>query len=367
MNVRSHIRIFSVVALLALLTSGAYAQNREKFGISAKAGGVNSVVGHVVVTRAGEKSQTDLTPRDDLESGDVVRTEVGGRVEVLLNPGSYLRVTEDSEFQLVDNSLNHLLVKVTRGSAIVEATGGDKVYFQIGVATPQASFMIVRSGVYRFNVARGATDLLVQKGRVTVEGKSDVIKDGTRVTIAGNAWTTAKLSKSERDEFDAWSKDRAVLLAQANQKLSVRTLNGYLSGVRNTWGFGSGFGSSRFGFWAYSSFCGCFTFFPFNNGWGSPYGGSYGRSGWFYYDPWGSGPTYIVTNPPNGGGGGSQNPSFGNPSRGPIIGTSTSGTSSNSSSTDINTRSSPPSSTVSPPSSQAGPRDPSGGGRIKQP
>jgi hypothetical protein len=321
MKTSSHIlRVFSAVALLALLASGAYAQNRERFGISAKAGGINSVVGHATVTRTGEKEQTDITSRDDLDSGDIVSTEVGSRVEVLLNPGSYLRLSEDSEFSLADNSLNHLRIKLTRGSAIVEATGNDDVYFQIGLDTPQANFMIVRSGVYRFNVGAGRTDLLVQKGRVTVEGQTEVIKSGARLTLAGNTSTTAKLTKKERDEFDAWSKDRATLLAQANQRLSTRTLNGYMASYNNGWNLG--FASSGFGFWAFSPFAGCFTFFPFRYGWGSPYGGYYGHSGWIYNNPWGTGPTVIVSAPPYGGG--TQSPSFGNPARGPIVGTSTS-------------------------------------------
>ena len=94
------LRICAATVLAFGLASVGTAQNREKFGISAKAGGVNSVAGRVLVRRAGEPSQQDLTDRDDLSSGDVVTTQTLSRVEVLLNPGTYLRLAEKSEFEL---------------------------------------------------------------------------------------------------------------------------------------------------------------------------------------------------------------------------------------------------------------------------
>jgi len=64
------------------------AQNREKFVISAKAGGVNAVTGQARVVAKGGSEWQQLTVTDDLNSGDRVRTAPDGRVEILLNPGS---------------------------------------------------------------------------------------------------------------------------------------------------------------------------------------------------------------------------------------------------------------------------------------
>ena len=153
----------AMIGLSAALAAVSYGQNRERFGISAKAGGINSVTGRVLVRRAGQNSPQDLSAKDDLTSGDVVTTRGGSRVEVLLNPGSYLRVTENSEFELTDNSLNSLQLKLIKGSAIVEATGTDDLRLQIGVLTKQTRFTIVRRGVYRINVFPDSTELLVQK------------------------------------------------------------------------------------------------------------------------------------------------------------------------------------------------------------
>ena len=98
---------------------------RDKFVISAKAGGVNAVTGRATMHSHGSSEWQQLTIKEDLEAGDVVRTGHDGRVEMLLNPGSYMRIGENSEFELADNSLQNLEVRLVRGTAIVEVTGLD--------------------------------------------------------------------------------------------------------------------------------------------------------------------------------------------------------------------------------------------------
>ena len=117
----SSLKVVTVVVAILSLSMLAQAQNRERFGISAKAGGVNSVSGQVMVTREGQGPQL-LTSHDELVSGDIVRTGFGGQAEILLNPGTYCRLAENTEFVLVDSSLENLLVRLNRGSVIIEAT-----------------------------------------------------------------------------------------------------------------------------------------------------------------------------------------------------------------------------------------------------
>lgn len=335
----------AVVLGLGLASLGA-AQNREKFVISAKAGGVNSVDGHVTVTRAG-KSQM-LTAQDDLSAGDLVTTGAASQVEVLLNPGSYLRVGENSAFELADNSLENIRVRLTKGSVIVEATGLNDTELHITLVTDRALILIVRRGVYRINAAADSTELLVRKGRALVnDNSSNIIKSGNEVVFRGGSFVTTKLGKNQQDQFDDWSKARANTLAKANERLSARGLNSYLSTFNSfDWAFSA---ANPYGLWAFSGLSRCFTFLPFSYGWSSPYGHNYGL---YFYDYWPggrwSGGGYrpvIVSNPssggfPGGSSGGSSGGSIGN-SRPPAP-------------------SAPP---VSPMPSQAGPRDPDSGGR----
>jgi hypothetical protein len=349
------LRTSALIGLSAALAAVSYAQNRERFGISAKAGGINSVIGRVLVKRAGQSSQENLSAKDDLTSGDVVITKGGSRVEVLLNPGSYLRLTENSEFELTDNSLNNLQLRLVKGSSIVEATGTDDLRLQIRIVTDQSRFTIVRRGVYRINVLPGSTELLVQKGRVLVDGQLGMIKGGKKVTFNSGSSFTAKLTKKDRDEFDAWSKERGEFLARANERLSIQTLNSYLFGSGWDLGFSA---ANRFGLWTYSPFAGGFTFFPFRYGWSSPYGHNYGRCGWLGYGFGGNGyfGPVIVSAPPGGygGWGGSGGSSGGSGSGGATGGGSGSG----------GTVAAPPSVSPSRPS-QAGPAAPDPGGRPR--
>jgi len=370
----------TLFALMACATFTA-AQNRERFGISAKAGGVNAVSGKVSVKR-GEKAARMLSSQDDLESGDIVTTFVGSQVEVLLNPGAYLRLAEQSEFVMEDTSLNNLLVRLTKGSAIVEATGPDNLDLYIPIVTNQHRLTIIRPGIYRINVSPNTTEVFVRKGRMALsDNKDDVVKGGNKVTFTSAGPTIAKLSKNDTDEFDEWSKTRGQTLARANEKLSARTVNGYLNTGFGSSSFGGsgfgGFGFSRWGLWTWSPFSSCYTFLPFHYGWGTPYGGGYGAYAPYYGNSYhyNQGPYgQVITNNNSTGGytGGTGSGSYGTGSGSYGTGGSTGSGGGSGGGGYTGSGSSGRGVSSSPgPASQAGPRDPDSGGRsintLKQP
>lgn len=269
------------LALLSVAAASALAevQSRDARFISAKAGGVNFVTGKVEFRRAGEKVWLRLTTNDDLKSGDVVKTGVDGRAEVLLNPGSYLRLGENTEFELVDMSLDDLRLGLKSGSAVVEATGYSNLDLSIAVETPQTLARIVRSGIYRFDAEPGAnvTEVTVEKGRAYV-GRPEVLYKGGKVVRVGAGGQTevAKFDKKERDALDLWSRERGKELTKINEQLSRRNANALLARA-NLDMFPSRFAST--GVWYYNARSGCYTFLPFGGYgyWRSPYGGWYGN------------------------------------------------------------------------------------------
>src|SRR5215470_20191817 len=170
--------------ILVVFSTVAIGQNRERFTISAKAGGVNTVVGRVMIRREGQEPQL-LAATDDLAAKDVVTTGATSNAEILLNPGSYLRLAENSEFQFDDISLDHLKLRLTKGSAIIEATGVADMDLGVRVATPNATFMIMRSGIYRIDAEQNGSGLAVYKGRASYgPNKPDVLKGGTSVRLS---------------------------------------------------------------------------------------------------------------------------------------------------------------------------------------
>ncbi len=290
--------IFSA-SLTSFGQSQNQSQNREKFVISARAGGVNAVTGRATMRAHGNSEWQQLTIKEDLEKGDAVRTGLDGRVELLLNPGSYMRVGENSEFELANNSIENLEVRLVKGTAIVEVTGADDEELFIGITTPHARMSIVRRGLYRVSVVPGnTTELIVRKGRVMLEDSHTKVKGGNKVIFSNTTFSVARLEKGDKNDsntLDAWSKERAQTLAKANSKISGRTMTAFASSLRNDW---SNYGLwGRSGFWFFNNDIGCYTLLPLGYGWESPYGRSYSR--FFFGGSYWPGPIY--NRPINGG------------------------------------------------------------------
>lgn len=269
-------RFMVLVGLFFALSASVIAQDREQYVISAKAGGVNSVSGDVLLKRRGETQWQSLKQQDELDSGDVLRTGANGRVEILLNPGSYVRAGENSEVELTNSSIDMLQLKLVKGSAIVEVAGADEARTLIEIATPQTKVVIDRKGLYRLNLlGNNATEVLVRKGRATVGGYSSLtseLKDGKKIVVTGGSSVVEKFDKKQQDSFDVWSEQRAETLIAANRRLSERTIaSSYTNYRSNGFGWRRGYGSSM-GLWIYDPFLRGRTFLPFYSGWSSPYG-----------------------------------------------------------------------------------------------
>jgi environmental stress-induced protein Ves len=322
---KERLKLASKILVLPLLVCALFVdteaqRSRETYTISARAGGVNFLSGNVTVRRQGANQTESLRASDNLRSGDTVITGADGRVEILLNPGSYLRVAENSEIELTETSLDDLRFRLVRGDAIIEATGtaGDRPAFEI--ATPQTRVAIIRDGLYRI-VARRApnnsTDVFVRRGRALVvgTGATELLRAGKHASITGNSpVVVASFDRDNKDAFDYWSKERAEELARINRRLSNRSMRSALASLnRGFWedSFGGGFGRYAIaGVWVYST--GCATFVPFYSGFSSPYGGSY----WFSLSPFMSSTcclfpmpannnqSAVITMPPSGGGSG---------------------------------------------------------------
>jgi hypothetical protein len=295
------ISVLTFGMLAVLFSSFVFAQNNNKtvsstsdlYVISAKAGGVNYVEGKVVV--AGKNNRSGyLLKGDTVEVGDKVSTGADGKAEILLNPGSYIRLAENSSFEFLTTSLNNLRLKLNGGSAMFEVIADDE--FKIAVKTPKADFSIITSGVYRVSVLNdGSGKIAVWKGKAQIgDFNYTEIKAGREAVVNGSQVAIEKFDRDEKDALENWSKTRAKDLAKVNSRLQRQD-------IRNT--LISGFGASRwnmynsFGLWVFDRSFGSYCFLPFGYSWNSPYGYSYGRDLWYFRLP-----RVIYTQPPPSGG-----------------------------------------------------------------
>ncbi|HEX8070653.1 MAG TPA: FecR family protein [Pyrinomonadaceae bacterium] len=270
---------------------------RDMRVISARAGGVNFVAGEVLRAPAGSDVALRLTVSDELRVGDVVKTGGDGRVEVLLNPGSYLRVGGAAEFVLLDDSFEHLRFRLNRGAVVAEVIGFDDGQPALWIETPQTQVTVLRSGVYHVAAQAGATEVAVFKGRAEVTPGAVLVK-GERKAVVTNGSSVAVAKFKRRDETDAldtWSRERAETLAKANDRVTrnrelvsvlARITQGPFWGPDFGWGRGYGYDFRGNGYWVYDSFAGSWVFVPFY--WrpvSCPYGFNYNN-------------TIVVTPPP---------------------------------------------------------------------
>lgn len=299
--------IFAIGAIVFLSSIFVFAQKGETvsnfaqyYVISAKAGGVNYVEGAVTILRKAGKSGY-LLKNDKLEIGDKVTTGRGGKAEILLNPGSYVRLAENSEFEFITTSLDDLKLKLTRGSAMLEVYAGDD--FRVIVNTPGAQFYIAKSGVYRVDAPGGAAAKIeVWEGRAQIgDANATVIKEGREASVSGSQVAVAKFDRDEKDALEDWSRTRAKELAKVNARLEKKALRDTLisSYSSNGWNV-----YDSFGLWIYDASFSGFCFLPFGSGWYSPYGYNYGWNMWRIKVP-----QYIYNPPvnPTIGGGGTSN------------------------------------------------------------
>lgn len=282
---------FSAFAQSSRVTSAA----GDKYVISARAGGVNYTEGTVTVTRTNGRSG-QLIKGDELEIGDRVSTAENGRMEVLLNPGSYMRVGANTNFELKTTSLDDLKIRIDSGTAMFEVFADNE--FKVSVVSPKGRVTLVESGVYRIDVDKnGGATISVWEGRAEL---GDVAKTEVRKGRAGaiflNTATVEKFDREDKDELVAWSKARGKQLAKTSASLKNRAIRGLLINSFNSgqWGM-----YNSFGLWVFDSAFGGSCFLPFGRGWYSPYGYGYGFGiGWYnlppviYYAP-------TVTNTPN--------------------------------------------------------------------
>ena len=107
-------RSFAICLALGFVAAFAVAQKDtisaaagDRYIVSARAGGVNYVEGTVAVIRKSGRSGL-LLKGDTLEVGDRVSTGANGKAEILLNPGSFLRLGGSSAFEFNTTSLDDL-------------------------------------------------------------------------------------------------------------------------------------------------------------------------------------------------------------------------------------------------------------------
>ena len=230
--------------------------------ISAKSGIIHYVEGRVFLNDQLIESKFGEFP--DIKENQRVRTEEG-RVEILLTPGVFLRLGENSSIRMITNRLIDTRVDFLSGEALVEA---DEILKDNGVTIvyKDYSVQLAKKGVYRFDY--DAARLRVYDGEAVVEGagKTQEVKDGHVLTMDSGLEVASFDKKKDVDELYLWGAHRSEYISMAN-----------VSAAKTVADSGTYWGASS---WYFNPAYDMYTFLP-----GFGYGMGYGPGG--YYNPFG--------------------------------------------------------------------------------
>lgn len=292
----SNNRVSLAIFVSFLIAAGLGATAKAQYLISTKAGFVNRVEGRVYILRAdseeGEKARASLGSQ--MRAGDRLSVENKSFAETLLNPGSYLRLSENTEVRAVSISLDAVRFELIKGSVIAEISQIDKKT-PIEIITPHGALTLAKAGLHRIDAKDKATMVAVRQGEIHLGTRGDFaakqslkIKSGKVVTLTGSAQPgksdIAKLDKDAIDKFDLWSFNRAEALTAANvralSRSGVLTSGWYYDPSWNFYTFvpSRSWFSTPYGFAYFNNYRDCYDYNP--NYYGGAYSrGSYGTAG----------------------------------------------------------------------------------------
>ena len=151
----------------------------------------------------------------DIGEGGELRTE-RGRAEVLLTPGVFLRVGENSSIRLLSNKLSDTRVEFLGGTAILEANEPAK-NTAVTVTHKQWQIRLPGEGVYRIDSQ--PAQVIVFKGKAEVSAgagpESVAVRVGETLPLA-SVLVPEQTLNAATDDFKSWAMGRSQAVSSDN-------------------------------------------------------------------------------------------------------------------------------------------------------
>jgi hypothetical protein len=299
------------IFLAALLSVPAWGASARQPNTIATPGTVNYVEGQVSIGQEVLTSNSIGTAK--LEPNQFLFTGTG-KAEVLLTPGVFLRLGDNSSLQMISPDLLNTRVALDKGDATVEVAEIQDAN-NIEVTADGTTTRLLKRGLYEVNADQGAVRVFDGEATVSNDSRHVKVKGGHEVSIANE--TISKARSFDKDTYEAsdlyrWSSLRSAYVAEANADAAPLYVYGGSDWFGAGWYWdpwfsaytfipGDGIFYSPFGWGFYSPFYAGWA--PFGFGYGFGYGGYYGHYHHRFgpnYHAWGPGPHY---NPGVRGGG----------------------------------------------------------------
>jgi hypothetical protein len=213
-----------------------------------------------------------------LEPGHVLQT-AKGKAELLLTPGVFLRVGENSAVRMVSPDLLDTRVEVDRGQADVEV---DEIHPRNNIEVSEAgsNTRLLKNGFYAFNADNHTVRVFKGEAELVENGNAQKplkIKGDHQVALTGEAAikTVSFTRDQAEDALYNWSSLRSQYLAEANINLASEYAGYGYGAFAPGWYWDAGF-------WGY-------TWLPGDGLLWSPFGWGFYSPRYIYY----GGPIYY--------------------------------------------------------------------------
>ena len=256
---------FAVVFLLFTVPAQANDTSPDR----AVPGTLNYVEGDVAIGSQAITSKSIGSAQ--LQAGESLVTQTG-KAEILLTPGVFLRVGDNSSVKMISPGLTHTEVELNRGHAIVEVA---EIHPEndIRLEADGETVELLKTGLYDFDANQQQLRVFEGKASVQELERSVEVKGGRELSLAGGQQAKpAKFDKKAYTDEDLyrWSSLRSAYVAEAN----VDAAGSYMANGWGPWGPGWWGAGWYWDPWFYG-----YTFIPGDGIFYSPFG-------WGFYSPW---------------------------------------------------------------------------------
>jgi hypothetical protein len=208
----------------------------------------------------------------DLQSGQTLSTQTG-KAEVLLTPGVFLRLGDNSAATMVSPSLTDTEIALSQGQAMVEVAEIHKDNV-LRIQQNGATTLLLKDGLYAFDADHGEVRVFQGEALVQDGDRQIKVKKGHELEVNNAAaLKTAKFDKRSFEESDLYrfSALRSEYLAEAN----LNAVNIYYGGPG--W-YGPG--------WYWDPLFTAYTWIPGDGILYSPFGWGFYSPLWVSYAPY---------------------------------------------------------------------------------
>jgi hypothetical protein len=199
--------VIAPAAITGVFAGIALSQN----AISTHAGLLNHFEGQVTI--AGKPVVT-VASFPHVPLGGELRTGKG-RAEILLNPGAFLRVDENSSIGMLSNALTDARVQAIAGSFFLEYTALDKES-SVTLVLGSSEVTFRQTGAYRIDTADAVVSVYSGEA-VVVRGRESVtLRSGTQCRTGAILLEARELPVKAHDAFFDWCIARSDYVSMTN-------------------------------------------------------------------------------------------------------------------------------------------------------